>query len=155
MTHENMDQALIERVNGLGALYENLNLDNLPELAKFYAVHARFQDPFNDVSGWEGIERVFLHMFKTMREPRFVVEEQVSQGENTFLTWRFYFWLDAMSSKEEQCIRGATHLKWQKDESQGWQVYLHKDYWDAAQELYEKLPVLGALMRWLKSKLRA
>ena len=40
MTHENMDQALIERVNGLGALYENLSLDNLPELAKFYAVHA-------------------------------------------------------------------------------------------------------------------
>jgi hypothetical protein len=60
-----------------------------------------------------------------------------------------------MSSKEEQCIRGATHLKWQKDESHGWQVDLHKDYWDAAQELYEKLPLLGALMRWLKSKLRA
>jgi hypothetical protein len=24
------------------------------------------------------------------------------------------------------------------------------DYWDAAEELYEKLPVLGGLMRWLK-----
>ena len=28
---------------------------------------------------------------------------------------------------------------------------MHRDYWDAAEELYEKLPLLGALMRWLKS----
>jgi len=28
----------------------------------------------------------------------------------------------------------------------------HRDYWDAAEELYEKLPVIGALMRWLKKR---
>lgn len=27
---------------------------------------------------------------------------------------------------------------------------MHRDYWDAAEELYEKLPVLGDLMRWLR-----
>jgi hypothetical protein len=30
----------------------------------------------------------------------------------------------------------------------------HRDYWDAAEELYEKIPVLGALMRWLKKRAR-
>jgi len=155
MTTENEDPTLELRVRELGQLYESLNLESLPGLQKFYAPQAQFQDPFNDVRGWEGIERIFLHMFSTMREPRFVVDEQVTQGENTFLTWRFYFWLDAMSHTHEQCIQGATHLRWQKDEVQGWQVCLHKDYWDAAQELYEKLPLLGVLMRWLKSKLRA
>jgi hypothetical protein len=30
----------------------------------------------------------------------------------------------------------------------------HRDYWDAAEELYEKIPVLGGLMRWLKKKAR-
>jgi hypothetical protein len=28
----------------------------------------------------------------------------------------------------------------------------HRDYWDAAEELYEKLPVVGGLMRWLKKR---
>ncbi|MCA0424309.1 MAG: nuclear transport factor 2 family protein, partial [Proteobacteria bacterium] len=28
----------------------------------------------------------------------------------------------------------------------------HRDYWDAAEELYEKLPAIGALMRWLKRR---
>lgn len=30
-------------------------------------------------------------------------------------------------------------------------VALHCDSWDAAEELYEKLPVLEGLMRWLNS----
>ena len=32
---------------------------------------------------------------------------------------------------------------------------VHRDYWDAAEELYEKLPLLGALMRWLKRRVNA
>jgi steroid delta-isomerase len=28
---------------------------------------------------------------------------------------------------------------------------MHRDYWDAAEELYEKLPA-GRLMRWLKRR---
>ncbi|WP_413888997.1 hypothetical protein [Candidatus Aalborgicola defluviihabitans] len=31
----------------------------------------------------------------------------------------------------------------------------HRDYWDAAEELYEKLPLLGGLMRWLKRRANA
>jgi hypothetical protein len=31
-------------------------------------------------------------------------------------------------------------------------VTLHRDYWDAAEELYEKLPVVGGAMRWLKKR---
>ena len=40
----------------------------------------------------------------------------------------------------------ASHMRFAAD---GRVVY-HRDYWDAAEELYEKLPVLGPLMRWLK-----
>ena len=45
-----------------------------------------------------------------------------------------------------QCIRGATLVRF---DTQG-RVTLHRDYWDAAEELYEKLPLLGTLMRWLR-----
>jgi hypothetical protein len=31
-------------------------------------------------------------------------------------------------------------------------VIRHRDYWDAAQELYEKMPVIGGLMRWLRRR---
>ena len=53
-------------------------------------------------------------------------------------------------SSAEQCIRGATHLRFAADG----RVSFHRDYWDAAEELYEKLPLLGSLMRGLKRAAR-
>ena len=47
-----------------------------------------------------------------------------------------------------QLIRGGSHLQL----SANGRIALHRDYWDAAEELYEKLPVLGVLMRWLKRR---
>ena len=71
------------------------------------------------------------------------------QGEQAFMTWDFLF---RMRSKPEleQCIRGATHLHFAADG----RVKVHRDYWDAAEELYEKIPLLGGLMRWLKRSAR-
>jgi hypothetical protein len=34
-------------------------------------------------------------------------------------------------------------------------ITVHRDYWDAAEELYEKLPLVGRLMRWLKRRANA
>ena len=54
----------------------------------------------------------------------------------------------AAASSFEQVIRGASHLKF---DGEG-RIRYHRDYWDAAEELYEKLPVLGGLMRLLKKR---
>ena len=32
-------------------------------------------------------------------------------------------------------------------------IVLHRDYWDAASGLYEYLPVVGGLIRWIKGRL--
>jgi steroid delta-isomerase len=50
---------------------------------------------------------------------------------------------------ERQCIRGATLLRLGADG----RISDHRDYWDAAEELYEKLPLIGALMRWLRRRI--
>ena len=45
-------------------------------------------------------------------------------------------------------MRGGSHLKL----TEAGLIELHRDYWDAAEELYEKLPAVGSLMRWLKKR---
>jgi hypothetical protein len=32
------------------------------------------------------------------------------------------------------------------------QVFYHRDYWDAAEELLQKIPVIGLPMRWLRKR---
>jgi ketosteroid isomerase-like protein len=136
------DDPRLARVAGF---FEGLSRDDLSRLAEHYASDARFKDPFNDVVGIEPIRQVFEHMFAVLDGPRFLIGERVVQGDDAFLTWDFRFRLKRWR-RGEQSIRGATHLRFGADG----RITLHRDYWDAAEELYEKLPALGALMRWLR-----
>ena len=70
------------------------------------------------------------------------------QGEECFLTWDFLFAFKNYHRGDTQTVRGASHLVL---DPQGL-IVLHLDYWDAAEELYEKLPVVGALMRWVRRR---
>ncbi|HET9977305.1 MAG TPA: nuclear transport factor 2 family protein [Burkholderiaceae bacterium] len=128
--------------------FEEMTRDDLARLAEIYAVDARFKDPFNEVQGVAAIERVFAHMYDTLDAPRFVIRDAVAEGDNAFLSWDFCFRMRRFDRATDQRVRGATHLVFAPDG----RIALHRDYWDAAEELYEKLPVVGALMRWLKRR---
>jgi hypothetical protein len=76
------------------------------------------------------------------------VTGQVVDGPQAFLTWEFRFRFKRFDTTTLQAVRGASHVVFNE---QGL-VTLHRDYWDAAEELYEKLPLVGGVMRWLKKR---
>lgn len=128
--------------------FEAVSPHNVNRLGEFYHPQARFKDPFNEVVGIPAIQHIFAHMFVQLEQPRFVVTHQMLQGQQCFLTWEFRFGFKGFKTGQTQTILGATHLV--LDEAG--LITQHRDYWDAAEELYEKLPVLGGLMRWLKRR---
>ncbi len=134
-------------VRRIVALFEQLSPQNLPRLAEIYTPDARFKDPFNDVQGLPAIQHIFEHMFMALDGPRFAVRDAIVQGDQCFLSWDFSFRMKRFN-RQVQVIHGGSHLQLSADG----RILLHRDYWDAAEELYEKLPVLGALMRWLKGR---
>ena len=127
--------------------FERLAPADLDRLATIYTDDARFKDPFNEVAGVPAIRHVFEHMFASLDAPRFVVREVIVQGPQCFMAWDFVFRMRRFN-RSEQRIRGGSHLVLAPDG----RITLHRDYWDAAEELYEKLPLLGGLMRWLKRR---
>jgi hypothetical protein len=130
------------------AYFETLTPHSVAELGTLYDAQARFKDPFNEVQGVAAIRHIFEHMFVALQAPRFVITAQVLQGPQCFLTWEFRFRFRNFQRDTEQTIRGASHLLL----SEQGLITLHRDYWDAAEELYEKLPLVGRLMRWLKKR---
>jgi steroid delta-isomerase len=137
------------RMEALAAFYEALAPATLDRLDRLYAPNGRFVDPFNDVVGHAPIRRIFEHMFATLDAPRFKVLEAVAHGPVGFLLWTFTFRRRGQAA--EHRILGATHLRF---DAEG-RITLHHDHWDPARQLYEGVPVLGALMRWLRRRLSA
>ena len=141
-----MSREALERFKGY---WETLTAERVAQLDTAYAPDAYFRDPFNEVRGHEAIRRIFLHMYETMHEPRFHIRETVLEGSDAFLVWDFTFRVKNWKPDVTQTIQGSSHIRFGPD---GRATY-HRDYWDAANELYAKLPVIGALMRWLAKKM--
>ena len=129
-------------------VFEHLNPTTLTELDRIYAPRARFTDPFNSVEGQTAIRGLFSHMYSTLHQPRFEVLQRIAEGPQCVLIWNFHFQLTAGGAAH--CIEGASLLTL---DNEG-RIAIHRDYWDAA-ELYEKLPWIGAGMRWLRRRAAA
>jgi hypothetical protein len=137
-----------QATENLAAFFETLSPQSVAQLHTIYDAQARFKDPFNEVQGLPEIEKIFRHMYVALEQPHFVVTGQVVDGTQAFLTWEFRFRFKRFDTTTLQAVRGASHVVFNE---QGL-VTVHRDYWDAAEELYEKLPVLGGVMRWLKKR---
>ena len=136
------------RTAEVAAYFETLTPALVADLGQFYAPPARFKDPFNEVQGLHEVKRIFAHMYVALEAPHFVITGSMVDGTQAFLTWDFKFTFKRFDTQKLQTVRGGTHLHYDPNGL----ITLHRDYWDAAEELYEKLPVLGGLMRWLKAR---
>ena len=130
------------------AFFEALSPASLSQLGDYYTPNAYFKDPFNEVRGLASVHAIFSHMYVALDQPRFVVTDRIVEGDQCFLTWNFEFHFRNFDTAALQTVRGCSHLKFTADGL----VDYHRDYWDAAEELYEKLPWVGGLMRWLKKR---
>jgi steroid delta-isomerase len=136
-------------LQSLARFWETLTRESVAHLDRVYADDAHFRDPFNDVRGASGLKRILMHMFDTLEEPRFTIREAVREGSSAFLVWDFDFRVKAWKPGTPRRIHGSSHIRFAPDG----RVAYHRDYWDAAGELYAHLPVIGPVVRWLGRKL--
>jgi hypothetical protein len=143
MAQESIAQKIIHR-------FESLELNTIDHLLALYDAQAFFKDPFNEVIGKAAIQRIFTHMFDQVDQPKFIVTKHMTTDNQICLTWEFCFNFKN-SSEEQQVINGCTWLTMNCE----FLITEHRDYWDPSEELYEKIPLLGGFMRFLKKRLRA
>ena len=127
--------------------YQQLTPEHIERMPELYSADAYFKDPFNEVRGVTAIQAIFRHMFHQLDSPRFVVTDRLADAHGALLVWEFSFRVARWRGETIQTIRGASHLRFDGDGK----VNYHRDYWDAAEELYATLPLIGAIMRRLRS----
>ena len=109
----------------------------------------RFRDPFNETTGVSAFRRVLEKMYEDVREPQFTISDRALSGNVCYMRWRFdYRFKDGSPAP---AIDGVSEVHF---DPQG-RVTVHLDHWDAAGQLYEHLPFIGTLMRWLRRRLAA
>jgi hypothetical protein len=120
--------------------YEAMTQDSLSRLPDLVAPDVHFVDPFNDVRGVAALQRVMLKTLHDLPGHRFVVTHRAWDGDTCLMRWQF----DAEA-------KGGLKLSFDDDGK----VARHIDHWDAGKEFYEKLPLLGAVLRAIRQRVAA
>lgn len=129
------------------AFFEALSPETLPALDQYVTKEVHFRGSFNDFIGLPRMERAFRHMFDLLDEMRFEVHDLACSDRAAYLRWTTIY---RRKQGPEQCIEGMSEILLADDG----RVQVHIDHWGAAGQLYERLPVLGRLLRLVRRRLQ-
>lgn len=119
------------------------------ELRDYCAPDIRFRDPFNDVRGVEAYKRVLDDMYEKLAYVRFKVRHSAGDDAIRYLRWDLEYRSGAKA--DIRTIQGMSELRFGADG----RVVEHVDHWDAASQLYERLPLIGAVLRAIRRRIAA
>lgn len=106
-----------------------------------------FRDPFNSLIGRPAYKALFRHMWETVGQPRVTVRRTAWDGDTVFLRWLFEMTVKGRTLP----IEGVSEITFDGDH----RVVEHIDHWDAAEQVYERIPGLGTLLRVIRRRLAA
>ena len=125
---------------------ETLSPETLGGLSEYVSSDVHFKDPFNDVRGVNVMSQVFQHMFENVQDIQFEVQHMASIGEVCLMSWRF----EGCLAGNPWLFEGSSVVRFAEDG----RVLEHIDHWDAAKDFYERLPIIGQLLAFLRRRLR-
>ncbi|MBX2832696.1 MAG: nuclear transport factor 2 family protein [Rhodospirillales bacterium] len=131
------------------AYFEKLAPDTIDQLRDIVTDDFEFRDPFTTLHGPENVCAYLAKTFKETQNPRFEVTHQALDGNMGFLRWRFSAKVPVIGLWD---FIGMTEVTFNK---QGNLVASHIDHWDAGQNFYGKLPILGWIIRRLARRVAA
>jgi hypothetical protein len=138
------ERAAIER---FAYLLAHFTKDNIKKYVRdLYAPNAYYRDSFTAKQGVENIEIYYIQGTQTMNELAFELQDVAVHDGNYYFRWITKF---SPKGKENDVIDlpGVSHVRFDKEG----RIIFHQDFWDAG-VIYERLPIIGYFIRWLKKK---
>lgn len=138
----------IDRFLGLFTAFDRASVERAAREA--YATGAYFNDGFVEIEGHEAIADYLARTADATAEIEVEIEDRVVAGGEVYLRWVMRF-TTAGSRSRTVVAPGITHLRFDAD---GHIVY-HRDYWDGSGALAEFVPLMGAILRSVRTRLES
>jgi hypothetical protein len=110
---------------------------------RLYDADVRFEDPFHRIEGREALGRYFDRLSRNVLRCTFDFHTVLLGERDVMMTWTMHLTPRGRLARPLD-LSGASHLV------VGERCCSHRDYFDAGELIYERVPVLGAVIRGIK-----
>lgn len=132
----------------LMAFYRSFDSATWQRARNVYHPQAVFTDPIHRIEGLSSIETYFRQMSENLISCEFEFTHSLEQGDEAFLRWIMRFRHPKLNAGAEIAMPGISRLRFSGDK-----VIEHEDCYDMGAMVYEHVPVLGRIVRWLRTRL--
>jgi len=130
------------------AVYQHLSKHNLNTLASVYHEEIYFEDPLHKINGLPLFIHYFEQLFTNVITCTFTITHSINKADEAAIYWTMHYQHPKLNAGNMITVTGHSHLKASNNK-----IIYHRDYLDAGAMLYEHIPLLGRVIRYLKNRI--
>lgn len=113
---------------------------------ELYSSDVIFRDPVHQIQGIAPLHDYMDDMYRKLTECRFEYLDQLVCEHSAYIKWNMHFRHESLGNKLIT-VRGVSQIQYDE------KVIFHEDVYDMGELIYEHVPVIGGVTRWLKRRL--
>ncbi len=145
MMSETMAVSNIEKAK---SFFLKLNKDSMSLVDDFYHPQVKFQDPVHKLEGSLAVKKYYQKLYENVDSIYFEFSDGVESDDKIALTWRMFLKSPSIQSGSEITVDGVSIIKFDA----GGKAIWHRDYFDMGEFIYERVPVLKSIIKYIKNK---
>ncbi|WP_455200839.1 nuclear transport factor 2 family protein [Kaarinaea lacus] len=132
-------------IDNFKSVYGNLDASNISLVDTIYDDNVTFVDPFHEIRGLPTLMEYFSKLYENLESCDFEFGEVYSKPSSALIVWNMTFRHRSLSSKTIE-VPGSTQIRFDD------KIYFHRDYFDAGKMIYENIPVVGSVIKYIKGQ---
>ena len=116
----------------------------------FYAKDAVFCDPIGTHHGVDAIKRYYAGLYENVSSIKFEFTSIIGAGDEFAAVWVMHLSAKKLNGGKPISVPGVSHIRFVHNCDK---VEYHRDYFDMGCFIYEHVPVLASVVKYIKRKL--
>ena len=132
-------------------IFNRVDKDHMFLIQEFYDRNATFQDPIQKVKGVDAIEAYYARLYKNVESIHFEYKNTSEVDNFVTLEWKMHLRSPSLNSGSEITLDGVSLITFGGEQGK---VIAHRDYFDMDEFIYDRIPLLGSALAFIKNKMR-
>lgn len=141
--------AMASNLDNSKAFFDNLSKDQLQLVDQFYDKDVVFQDPIHQLNGAAAVKQYYAKLYENVDSIRFEFGAGIESGNIMSLPWKMLLKTPAINKGRQISVDGVSVITF----NSAGQAIHHRDYFDMGEFVYERVPVLGSIITFIKGKM--
>lgn len=129
--------------------FTQLGANTMHLVDDFYDPKVVFQDPIHRLEGIAALKAYYQRLYSNVTSIRFEYGSGVESESVVSLEWRMFLKTPAIMGGKEFTVDGISIIKF----SAAGKAIEHRDYFDMGEFVYERIPVLSYIIKYIKGRL--